>query len=86
MVASCVFLCLVDNRLDSRENERFIREALARPTYDRQTHGLTGSDVGRILGHRELGSNVLRGDRRISRAHAQALGKRFGLPPEVFLR
>ncbi len=51
-----------------------------------EEHGLSGSDVGRIVGHRELGSKLLKGDRRISREHARAFGKRFGLPPEIFLR
>ena len=51
-----------------------------------EEHDMTGSDLGRILGHRELGAKVLRGDRQISREHAKLLGKRFGIPAEIFLR
>lgn len=51
-----------------------------------QEHGMNASELGRLLGQRELGSKILRGDRQISRSHAQALGTHFGLPPETFLR
>ncbi len=47
---------------------------------------LNGSDLGRILGQRALGSKVLNGDREISKANAKALGEHFGLPAETFLR
>jgi HTH-type transcriptional regulator/antitoxin HigA len=49
-------------------------------------HGLTGSDIGRIIGQRELGAKVIKGTRQISREHAKLLGKHFGLPAELFLR
>jgi antitoxin component HigA of HigAB toxin-antitoxin module len=51
-----------------------------------EANELSASDLGRILGQRELGSKILRGDRQISRSHAKALGKRFSLPAETFLR
>jgi antitoxin component HigA of HigAB toxin-antitoxin module len=51
-----------------------------------EEHGLTGSDVGRIIGQRELGAKVLKGDRRISREHAKLLGHKFGIAAEIFLR
>jgi antitoxin component HigA of HigAB toxin-antitoxin module len=51
-----------------------------------EANDMTASDLGRVLGQRELGSKVLRGDRQISKAHAKALGRRFGLPAETFLR
>ncbi len=51
-----------------------------------QENDLTGSDVGRIIGQRELGAKVLNGDRQISREHAKLLGRHFGLPGELFLR
>ncbi len=47
---------------------------------------LTASALGRLLGHRELGSKILRGEREISKSHAAALGRHFGIPPETFLR
>jgi antitoxin component HigA of HigAB toxin-antitoxin module len=51
-----------------------------------EANDLNASDLGRILGQRELGSKILRGGRQISRSHAKALGKRFALPAETFLR
>jgi HTH-type transcriptional regulator/antitoxin HigA len=51
-----------------------------------QEHDLTASDVGRIIGQRELGPKLLRGDRQISKEHAKQLGKHFGIPSEIFLR
>jgi antitoxin component HigA of HigAB toxin-antitoxin module len=47
---------------------------------------MSASDLGRLLGHRELGSKILRGEREISKSHATMLGEHFGLPPETFLR
>ena len=49
-------------------------------------NGVSASDLGRLLGHRELGSKILRGEREISKSHAKAVGEDFGLPPETFLR
>jgi HTH-type transcriptional regulator/antitoxin HigA len=51
-----------------------------------EANEMTASDLGRCLGQRELGSKVLRGEREISKSHAKALGERFGLPAEIFLR
>ena len=51
-----------------------------------EEHGLSASDVGRIIGHRELGPKVLKSNRQISRERAMALGRHFGLPAEIFLR
>jgi HTH-type transcriptional regulator / antitoxin HigA len=51
-----------------------------------EEHGLSASDIGRVIGQRELGSKVLRGNRHISREHAKSLGQYFGIPAEIFLR
>ena len=51
-----------------------------------EANDLSASDLGRLLGHRELGSKILRGEREISKSHAAALGKHFGLAAEIFLR
>lgn len=51
-----------------------------------EENDMNASDLGRILGQRELGSKLLRGERQISRSHAKSLGERFGLPAETFLR
>jgi len=49
-------------------------------------NNMNASDLGRLLGHRELGSKILRGEREISKSHATMLGRHFGLPAETFLR
>jgi HTH-type transcriptional regulator / antitoxin HigA len=48
-------------------------------------HGLNASDLGRILGQRQLGSAILRGDRQLSKAHILKLAAHFGVSPGVFL-
>jgi HTH-type transcriptional regulator / antitoxin HigA len=48
-------------------------------------HGLNASDLGRILGQRQLGSAILRDDRQLSKAHILKLAAHFGVSPNVFL-
>ncbi len=51
-----------------------------------QEHGLNASDLGRILGQRQLGSAILRGDRQLSKAHIAKLAAHFNVSPGVFLQ
>jgi HTH-type transcriptional regulator / antitoxin HigA len=48
-------------------------------------HGLNASDLGRILGQRQLGSAILRGDRQLSKSHVRKLAAHFGVSPGAFL-
>ena len=48
--------------------------------------GMTGSDLGRLLGHRELGGKLLRGERKLSKNHIQLLAKHFKVSPSLFLQ
>jgi HTH-type transcriptional regulator/antitoxin HigA len=48
-------------------------------------HGMSASDLGRVLGQRQLGSAILRGARKLSKAHVQALAKRFSVRADLFL-
>jgi HTH-type transcriptional regulator/antitoxin HigA len=48
-------------------------------------HGLNASDLGRILGQRQLGSAILRGDRKLSKTHIRKLAAHFGVSPSLFL-
>ena len=50
-----------------------------------QEHGLSGSDLGRILGQRQLGPAILRGERQLSKTHIVKLAGHFGVSPGVFL-
>jgi HTH-type transcriptional regulator / antitoxin HigA len=49
-------------------------------------HDMSASDLGRLLGNRELGPAILRGDRQLSKKNILVLSERFKLNPAVFLR
>jgi antitoxin component HigA of HigAB toxin-antitoxin module len=50
-------------------------------------HSLSAAGLSRILGKSiSLGPMILRGERKITANHAVALGRHFGLRPDVFLR
>lgn len=48
-------------------------------------HRMSASDLGRMLGQRQLGSAILRGTRNLSKAHVQTLAKRFSVRTDLFL-
>ena len=48
-------------------------------------HGMNASDLGRILGQRQLGAAILRGDRQLSKSHILKLARHFGVSPGLFL-
>lgn len=49
-------------------------------------HEMTASDLGRLLGNRTLGSAILRGERKISRANARKLADYFKVNPLLFFQ
>ena len=48
-------------------------------------NGMSGSDLGRLLGSRQLGSAILRGDRALSKAHIKRLAEHFHIEPGLLL-
>jgi HTH-type transcriptional regulator/antitoxin HigA len=48
-------------------------------------HGLSGRDLGRILGQAQLGGKILRGERELSKSHIRKLCDYFRVGPELFL-
>ena len=48
-------------------------------------NGMNGSDLGRLLGNRQLGSAILRGRRQLSKAHVKVLSNRFCVDADLFL-
>jgi antitoxin component HigA of HigAB toxin-antitoxin module len=46
---------------------------------------MSASDLGRVLGNRELGAAILRGDRQLSKANIIRLSKHFAVSPALFL-
>ncbi len=48
-------------------------------------NGMTASDLGRLLGNRSLGSNILTGKRELSKGNIRVLAERFKVCPALFL-
>lgn len=48
-------------------------------------NGMSGSDLGRVLGNRTLGAAILRGVRSLSKAHIRRLADHFSVEPGLFL-
>jgi HTH-type transcriptional regulator / antitoxin HigA len=51
-----------------------------------ENHGMSASDLGRILGNRALGPAILRRARKISKANAAALARHFKMSPAAFFQ
>ncbi len=50
-----------------------------------EENGLSGSDIGRILGDRTLGSKILNRQRSLSKANIKKLCKHFKVRSELFM-
>ena len=50
-----------------------------------EQHGMNASDLGRLLGQRQLGAKILSGDRDLSKVLIQTIATYFRLSPAVFL-
>ena len=48
-------------------------------------HGMSESDLGRLLGDRSLGHRILTGERELSKAHIRVLAEHFKLNPAALL-
>jgi HTH-type transcriptional regulator/antitoxin HigA len=46
--------------------------------------GMGGSDLGRLLGNRPLGSAILRGERQLSKTHIRILAGHFKVSTDLF--
>jgi HTH-type transcriptional regulator / antitoxin HigA len=47
---------------------------------------MCGSDLGRLLGNRQLGAAILRGERELSKEHIRKLCDRFKVSADLFVR
>jgi len=74
--------------VEAYENEHFEIEPKSSPLdtlkFLVEQNGLTGSDLGRILGQRQLGSKILRSERNLSKAHIKTLAEYFSVDPSLF--
>jgi len=50
-----------------------------------EQHGMTASDLGRLLGNRELGSKILRRERELSKAMIRKLADHFAVSAALLL-
>lgn len=50
-----------------------------------EENGLSGSDLGRILGQRQIGSKILRGERKLSKANIKKIADYFSVDASLFL-
>jgi len=50
-----------------------------------EENGLSGADLGRILGNRTEGYPILRGERELTKSQMRRLGEHFNVPPGLFL-
>lgn len=51
-----------------------------------EEHGMSESDLGRLLGDRGLGHRILTGERELSKTHIRILAEHFALNPAALLR
>ncbi len=61
-------------------------DPLDSPRFLMKQHGMTASQLGEILGQRQLGPKVLGGQRQLSKKHIQALCRHFKVGPGAFFR
>jgi antitoxin component HigA of HigAB toxin-antitoxin module len=50
-----------------------------------ESNDMTGSDLGRLLGNRELGPKILNGARQLSKSHIRQLADRFKVDAGLIL-
>jgi antitoxin component HigA of HigAB toxin-antitoxin module len=50
-----------------------------------ESNDMSGSDLGRLLGNRELGPKILNGSRQLSKMHIRRLARRFKVEAGLFL-
>jgi len=81
------YLEILTRNLEVYERDRFPGEhdPLANLRFLLQENGLSASDLGRILGHRELGSKILKRQRRLTVGHIRKLSVYFRVSPATFI-
>ena len=85
------YLDVLTKLIEAYEDEHYSirlrkRSALGALKFLLKEHGMTGSDLGRLLGGpRQLGSAILRGARQLSKTHIRKLADRFRVDPSLFL-
>jgi antitoxin component HigA of HigAB toxin-antitoxin module len=84
------YLDALSTFVEAYERDRFLPDEsrmtpLAALKFLMGEHGMTASDLGRLLGNRTLGAAVLGGRRGLSKTHIQKLAGHFKVEPRLFL-
>ncbi len=84
------YLDLLSTLLSEYEDVRYAVRAkevspLEALQYLMEESGTSAADLGRLLGNREAGSKILRGERELSVHDIALLSERFAISPEYFM-
>lgn len=66
--------------------ENSFRDGIEALKYLLAQANLTASDLGRLLGNRQLGAAILRGHRQLSKAHVVKLARHFRVSTDLLLK
>ncbi|HTW93608.1 MAG TPA: hypothetical protein VMD30_02365 [Tepidisphaeraceae bacterium] len=81
--ALATFVEKYESRHHALEGARMTPAKLVRSLMEE--HGMTESDLGRLLGDRSLGHRILKAQRQLSKLHIRLLAKHFSLNPATLL-
>jgi len=81
------YLEILARNIEVYERDRFSGEhnPIGNLRFLLSENGLSASDLGRILGHRELGSKILKHQRQLTIDHIRKLADRFRVSPATFI-
>jgi antitoxin component HigA of HigAB toxin-antitoxin module len=82
------YLKVLTSNIKAYEEERFAgkkHSSLEILKFLVSENGMSGSELGRILGHRTLGPKILNGERQLSKTHIKILARHFSVDPGLFL-
>ncbi len=81
------YLEILARNIEVYERDRFSAEhdPIENLSFLLSENGLSASDLGRILGHRELGSKILKHQRQLTIDHIRKLADRFHVSPATFI-
>lgn len=81
------YLEVLTRNLEVYERDRFsgAHDPVENLAFLLRENGLSASDLGRLLGHRELGSKILKRQRQLTVDHIRKLADRFRVSPATFI-
>ena len=81
---------LLTDQIEKYDNEHYSvnlseRDPIAALSFLLEENGMSSSDLGHLLGNRQLGSKILRGKRQLSKNHIRILSNHFRVSADLFL-